>query len=109
MKQGQHFQTTIDLDEVMNASQQNDKVYQALTQVYTLLSQDISHPQIEGKTLAQQTEDKHDDIKQEIHKIDKEHDSKQIKSIKKKQQKKISKQPAQANLEILGGSRTTLW
>jgi len=94
MKQGQHFQTTIDLDEVMNASQQNDKVYQALTQVYTLLSQDISHPQIEGRTLAQQNKDKHDAIKQEIHKIDKEHDSK---SIKKKQQKKISKQPAQAH------------
>ena len=52
MKQGQLFQTTIDLDEVMNASQQNDKVYQALTQVYTLLNQDISHPQIEGRTLA---------------------------------------------------------
>jgi len=39
MKQGQHFQTTIDLDEVMNASRQNDNGYQALTQVYTLLSQ----------------------------------------------------------------------
>ena len=47
--------------------------------------------------------DKHDAIKQEIHKIDEEHDSKQIKSTKKKQQKKISKQPAQANQEILGG------
>jgi D-ribose pyranose/furanose isomerase RbsD len=91
MKQGQLFQTTIDLDEVMNASQHNDNVYQALTQVYTLLSQDISHPQIEGKTLAQQIKDNHDDIKQEIYKTDKEHDSKQIKSIKKKQQKKISK------------------
>ena len=71
-----------------------------------LASQDISCPQIEGRTLAQQNKDKHDAIKQEIHKIDKEHDSK---SIKKKQQKKLSKQPAQANQEILGGSRTTLW
>jgi hypothetical protein len=39
MKQGQHFQTTIDLDEAMNARRQNGNVYQALTQVYTLLSQ----------------------------------------------------------------------
>jgi hypothetical protein len=52
MKQGQHFQTTIDLDEVMNTNRQNGSVYQALTQVYTLLNQDISHPQIEGRTLA---------------------------------------------------------
>ena len=73
----------------MNASQQNDKVYQALTQVYTLLSQDISHPQIEGKTLAQQTEDKHDDIKQEIHKIDKEHESKQVKLLRKSNKRKL--------------------
>ena len=63
MKQGQHFQTTIHLDEVMNASRQNANVYQALTQVYTLLSQDISHPQIEGRTLAQQIKDKHDAIR----------------------------------------------
>jgi hypothetical protein len=60
MKQGQHFQTTIELDEVMNASRQNGNVYQALTQVYTLLSQGISHPQIEGRTLTQQIKDKHD-------------------------------------------------
>ena len=71
--------------------------------MYTLLGQDISHPQIEGRTLAQQIEDKHDAIKQEIHEIDKEHDSKQTKSIKRKQHKKIPKQPAQANQEILGG------
>ena len=86
----------------MNASWQNGNVYQALTQVYTLLSQDISHPQIEGRTLAQQIKDKHDAIKQAIHKIDKEHDPKQTNWIKKKQQKKISKQPTQAN-QILGG------
>ena len=67
-----------------------------------LASQDISCPQIEGRTLAQQIKDKHDAIKQAIHKIDKEHDPKQTNWIKKKQQKKISKQPTQAN-QILGG------
>jgi hypothetical protein len=49
------------------------------TQVYTLVSQDISHPQIEGRTLTQQIKDKHDAIKQEIYKIDEGHGSKSIK------------------------------
>jgi hypothetical protein len=46
-----------------------------------------AHPQIEGRTLAQQIKDKHDAIKQGIHKIDKEHDFKQTNSIKKKPRK----------------------
>jgi hypothetical protein len=49
----------------MNTNWQNGSVYQALTQVYTLLSQDTSHPQSEGRTMAQQVKDKHDAIKQE--------------------------------------------
>jgi len=72
MKQGQHFLTTINLDEVMNASRQKNNVCQALAQLHTLLSQDISHPHNEGKTLAQQFKDKQATIKQEIKKFSKD-------------------------------------